>query len=194
MAQVIYLTGSPASGKSTLCEHLERAVPNLEVYSYSKLLRDYVNQRSGATVDEVGIRQQSANLITRADVEAVDLWLIEQVRLNRTNQDMIIDSHPVTKEEYGFRVTAFTPKQLRQLDPDVIICLYVAPDVTRKRITADAAGRPLPTEFELGLHANLQASLATQYAFVLGKPCYLLDGSIALDELAKNIGRIERLA
>lgn len=194
VGQVIYLTGSPASGKSTLCEHLEKTVPNLEVYSYSKLLRDYVNRRSGAAVDEVDIRQQSANLITREDVEAVDLWLIEQIRLNRINRHIIIDSHPVTKENYGFRVTAFSPEQLRQLDPDLIICLYVAPDVTRKRITADAAGRPLPTDFELGLHADLQTSLSTQYAFVLGKPCYLLDSSIALDDLAKNIASIARFA
>lgn len=193
MGQVIYLTGSPASGKSTLCGHLENAVPNLRVYSYSKLLRDHVNRRSGAAVDEVGIRQHSANLVTRADVEAVDQWLIEQVRLKRAGQHIIIDSHPVTKEDYGFRVTAFTPEQLRQLDPDVIICLYVSPEVTRNRIEADAAGRPLPTDFELGLHADLQASLAAQYAFVLGKPCYLLDSSIALDELAKNIGRIAKI-
>jgi adenylate kinase len=85
MGQVIYLTGSPASGKSTLCEHLEKAVPNLGVYSYSKLLRDYVNRRRSAAVDEVGIRRHSANLITGADVKAVDQWLIEEVRSKRAD-------------------------------------------------------------------------------------------------------------
>lgn len=194
MGQVIYLTGSPASGKSTLCEHLERTVQSLKVYSYSKLLLDYVNRKNSAFVDEAGIRRQSANLITRADVKAVDQWLIEHIRVNRVDQHVIIDSHPVTKEDYGFRVTAFTLEQLRQLNPDMIICLYVAPDVTRKRIMANAAGRPLPTDFELGLHADLQASLAAQYAFALGAPCYLLDSSFALDELANTIGRIAKLA
>ncbi len=153
-----------------------------------------MSRRSGNAIDEVGVRQRSANLITRTDVDAVDHWLIEQVRLNRADQHIIIDSHPVIKEDYGFRVTAFSPEQLRDLNQDAIVCLYVAPNVTRKRITADAAGRPLPTDFELGLHAHLQASLTAQYAFILGKPCYLLDSSIALDELAKNVGRIARLA
>jgi adenylate kinase len=193
MGQVIYLTGAPASGKSTLCEHLEKVVPNLRVYSYSKLLRDYVNRQNGTDINEVSIRQHSANVITRADVEAVDQLLIEQVRLNRADQNIIIDSHPVTKEDYGFRVTAFTQEQLRQLNPDVIICLYVAPEVARQRITGNAAGRPLPLDFELALHAELQASLATQYAFVLGKPCYLLDSSVALDDLIKNILRIAKI-
>jgi adenylate kinase len=107
---------------------------------------------------------------------------------------MVIDSHTVTKEDYGFRVTAFTPEQLRQLDPDVIICLYVTPETTRERILADAAGQPLPSDFELGLHANLQASLATQYAFVLGKPCYLLDSSIGFEVLVKNICSTAKIA
>lgn len=194
MGQVIYLTGSPASGKSTLCQFLEKTVPNLGAYSYSKLLRDYVNQRSNAGVNEVGIRQHSAALITPADVEAVDEWLIEEVRSRRTTQHMIVDSHAVTKESYGFRVTAFTPDQLRQLAPDVIICLYVEPSVTRSRIVADAAGRPLPTDFELGLHADLQASLAAQYAFLLGKPCCLLESSVKLEELAQSILRTAGIA
>ena len=87
-------------------------------------------------------------------------------------------------------MTAFTPEQLTHLDPDVIICLYVAPEITRRRITSDAAGRPLPSDFELGLHSDVQAAMAAQYAFFLGKPCYLLDSSVALDELARNIRRI----
>ena len=100
---------------------------SLEVYSYSKLLRGYVSRRSGNAIDEVGVRQRSANLITRTDVDAVDHWLIEQVRLNRADQHIIIDSHPVIKEDYGFRVTAFSPEQLQDLNQDAIVCLYVAP-------------------------------------------------------------------
>jgi len=194
MGQVIYLTGSPACGKSTLCEHLEKAVPNLGIYSYSKLLRDYVNRRKSFVIDEVEIRQYSANLITGEDVKAVDQWLIDEVRSKRADQHIIIDSHAVTKEDYGFRVTAFTSDQLQQLNPDVIICLYVPPEITRERIQTEAAGRPLPSDFELGLHANLQASLATQYAFVLEKPCYLLDSSIGFEGLVKNISSIAKIS
>ena len=108
MGQVIYLTGSPAAGKSTLCQFLEGKVPNLRAYSYSKLLRDHINQQRGKSIDEVEIRRQSAILITRDDVDAVDRWLIEEVRNRRSVEHIVIDSHAVTKESYGFRVTPFT--------------------------------------------------------------------------------------
>ena len=186
MGKVIYLTGAPASGKSTLCERLASVVPSLVTYSYSALLRDHVSERMQENLDEAGIRQQSAKLVTRMDVEAVDNWLLEEVREMRKSRHLVIDSHAVTKEDYGFRVTSFKLDQLQALDPDAIICLYVPPHVTRSRIDADAAGRPLPSEFEIEFHAHLQASLATQYAFALGKTCYHLDSSVGIDELVRR--------
>lgn len=187
MGVVIYLTGSPASGKSTLCGELEASVANLHAYSYSKLLRDHVNQGSDEHIDELEIRQHSARVITRDDVDAVDRWLIDEVQARRKERHLVIDSHPVTKEVYGFRVTPFTVEQLRLLNPDVIVCLYVSPEETKNRITKDAAGRPLPSDFEIGLHAELQATLAMQYALLLGKPCYLLDSSVTRDGLVANL-------
>lgn len=194
MGNVIYLTGAPASGKSTLCERLEASVAKLQSYSYSKLLRDYVNNRSDECIDEVGIRRRSACVITRDDVDAVDRWLIDEVQARRKEQHLVIDSHPVTKEVYGFRVTPFTVEQLQLLNPDVIVCLYVSPEETKDRITKDAAGRPLPSDFEIGLHAELQAALAMQYALLLGKPCYLLDSSVTQDELVTNLCSVAEIS
>ena len=187
MHKVVYLTGAPACGKSTLCEHLEKVVPDLSIYSYSKLLRDYVNTQRNCAINEIEIRQRSSDLITGKDVKAVDQWLIEEVSSKRSHRNIIIDSHAVTKESYGFRVTAFTTEQLQQLNPDVIICLYISPEITRERIENDAAGRSLPPDFELGLHIHLQASFATQYAFILNKPCYLVNSAFEVEILVKNI-------
>ena len=187
MGKVIYLTGSPASGKSSLCELLEASIASLQAYSYSKLLRDYLNRRRDNNIDEAGIRQHSARVVTRADVDAVDRWLIDEVQARRSERHLVIDSHPVTKEHYGFRVTPFTVEQLRALNPDVIVCLYIDPSETKSRIAKDAAGRPLPSDFEIGMHAELQAALAIQYAMLLGIPCYLLDSSVARAELVTNL-------
>lgn len=194
MGKVIYLTGSPASGKSSLCELLEVSVANLQAYSYSKLLRDYLNRRIDKPIDESGIRQHSAQVVTRDDVDAVDRWLIEEVQARRSERHLVIDSHPVTKERYGFRVTPFTVDQLKALNPDVIVCLYIDPAETKNRIAKDAAGRPLPSDFEIGMHAELQATLAMQYAMLLGIPCYLLDSSVARAELVTNLCDVAGIA
>lgn len=193
MGKVIYLTGSPATGKSTLCKNLEATVPRLLSYSYSKLLRDYVNERREKNIDEEDIRKNSSKIITKADVEAVDKWLIKDVQTKRDKAHVVIDSHAVTKESYGFRTISFGIEQLAQLNPDVIVCLYVSPMETKRRIVANPAGRPLPSEFEIALHVELQAALAAQYAFQLGKPCYLLDSSTDQDELKDSFCRVSEI-
>lgn len=186
MGKVIYLTGAPATGKSSLSARLAVHVPGLCVLSYSALLRDYISQRIGDTIDEVGIREKSARIVTREDVAAVDQWLIEEVRTKRDDQHIVIDSHPITKESFGFRITPFTLTQLKELNPDVVICAYAAPSVIADRIRKDAAGRPLPNNFDLALHIELQAMLATQYAFLLERNCYLLNSDAPLEELVQR--------
>lgn len=185
--KVIYLTGAPATGKSTLCWHVKNRLRNIVTYSYSELLRDYVNRNSSSLVDECDIRQQSASIVTSYAVKEVDKWLHNELQTKRVSQHSIIDSHPVTKEEYGFRVTPFNPEQLNGIDPDIIICLYAKPDVIAERIRKDPAGRPLPSVFDIDMHLKLQASLAAQYSFSTGKPLYLLDSGMKINALADQV-------
>jgi hypothetical protein len=77
--------------------------------------------------------------------------------------------------------------------PGGFICLYVASEVTRQRIEKEPAGRPLLSAFELGMYVVLQASLAMQYAFTVGKPCYLLDSSSECEDLAENTCKLAEI-
>src|SRR5262245_29385830 len=105
---VIYLTGPPATGKSTLMAGLARVVSPLVTFSYSKELAEHVGRRDAAAYSQDDMRKHSAGLITPADVLAVDEALVALVRERRTSSHIIIDSHAVTKEEFGFRVTPFS--------------------------------------------------------------------------------------
>lgn len=187
MGKVLYLTGAPATGKSTLCKYLESRVEGLVAYSYSALLRDYINRSATEHVDEVEIRERSAGVVTKEAVASVDEWLINEVRDNRDGKHIVIDSHPVTKEQFGFRVTPFSQEQLLSLAPDVLVCLYADPRIVEGRIKHDPAGRPLPSEFDLAMHIKLQASLAAQYSFFLGRPCYLVDTSADIEDVASRV-------
>lgn len=187
MGKVIYLTGAPATGKSTLCQHLSERSPSILAYSYSKLLRDYINGARRIQVNESDIRRQSGTIVTSEAVRAVDGWLVNEVQRNRSSRHIIIDSHAVTKEHYGFRVTPFSKEKLCELAPDAVVCLYAAPEVLAERIVLDPAGRPLPTMFELGLHVEVQSTLAAQYSVLLGKPLYLIDSAMALETVVEHV-------
>lgn len=195
MGRVIYVTGAPATGKSSVCKSIATMTRSVEVFCYSERLRDYVNQKTRRSVDEVEIRQLSAGLIEPADVEAVDTLLLGVVDTAHAGEThLLIDSHPVTKEHYGFRVTPFSIAQVQRLEIDAIICLYASAEVLRERIRADAQGRPLPSDDDLKLHVELQAAVATQYAVLTGKPCYLIDSNIPKEVLAQEVIRASAIS
>ncbi|MEQ1921604.1 MAG: ATP-binding protein [Pyrinomonadaceae bacterium] len=192
--EVIYLTGPPASGKSTLVASLEKVFQPLKTFVYSKVLAEYLGEKSLKQYSQDQMREMSARVITPEDIESVDLRLLEFVRDNTAETHIIIDSHAVTKEEYGFRVTPFSLEQLQQLRPTMIVALYTAPSVVVNRISSNSQGRPQVSEFEAGFHCELQATVALTYGINLGIPVYLLDSDKSPNELAKEmVNRIEKL-
>lgn len=194
MGKVIYVTGAPATGKSTLCATLASDA-NIRSFCYSQRLRDHVNREVGAGLDEVDIRRRSAQVITARHVDEVDdILQAEAESCRTTGKHLLIDSHPVTKEGYGFRVTPFKLQRLLDLKVDHFICLYADPAVLASRIRRDAQGRPLPTDFELSVHVELQASVVSTYSILSGQPCYLVDSGIEREELVQRVRRLVGLA
>lgn len=193
MGKTIYLTGAPATGKSTLSKFIAAQRNDVFVLSYNEILRDIINQKQGSRINDAGIRQHSSLIVSPEAVSEADSWVEEELRRRMPAQHVIIDSHAVTKEQFGFRVTPYTPYQLSGLHIDVLICLYTDSKILEDRIKDDPAGRPLPSHFELNLHISLQSSLAMQYSTMTGKPLYLLDSSANISSLAEQIADLARL-
>ena len=186
--KLIYLTGAPATGKSTAGRELARLRSDIEFISYSTELVNYVNsKKQNTTLDSNTIRQLSALAITPEDVEAVDSELVKQCQVNIRQKHIFIDSHPVTKETYGFRVTGFRLDILQALSPDLIICFYASSDVITQRIQANSGGRPLPSPYELEMHNQMQVNLAINYGVIVGCPVYLIDSNKAVDEIIEIV-------
>lgn len=192
MPKVVYLTGAPASGKSSTTRLVGERVPGLLIWEYGARLTAHVMARSDDVASQHDLRARSAGIVTPDDVNEVDDALIAFVAEHRASQSVIIDSHPVTKEAYGYRITPFSLARFAQLTPDEIWVLYASPDETRRRIEADDGGRPLVTVEEARTHAALQASVAATYGMSLGRPVYMFDTAVARDELVNRL--VERLA
>ncbi|MBL8124179.1 MAG: AAA family ATPase [Blastocatellia bacterium] len=192
---VIYLTGAPASGKSTLVELLEGNFQPMKTFVYSRVLADYLREKSVRQYSQDHLREKSAQLITPDDIEIVDTRLLDFVTENAKKAHIVIDSHAVTKETYGFRVTPFSLEQLRKLSPTLIFVLYTAPSVILNRIKNNSQGRPTVSEFEAGFHSELQATVALIYGIQIGIPVYFLDSDRPSDDLVSEVvKRIERAA
>jgi adenylate kinase len=187
---VIYLTGAPAAGKSSLARALKQRVRELEVWEFGDRLAQHLARRL-PSVSQHDLRRESGKLITPEDVAAVDRELIEWAHDARKTSNVVIDSHPVTKEHYGFRVTPYGLVDFARLAPTKIWVLYCSPEVTVQRIGLDPAGRPSVTIEEARMHTHMQASVAVTYGMSLGVPIHFFDSDRdpagMADELAARL-------
>lgn len=186
--EVVYLTGAPAAGKSTVSRTLQERVSPLAVFEYGQRLTQYLS-RTSAGFSQENIREQSARIVRPEDVAAVDRELLDFVAEERIRSHVLIDSHAVTKEHYGFRITAYHIDDIRRLCPTRICMLYTPPEIAMERIRNAPAGRPTVSAWEAQFHTDLQASVAATYAVGLGVPMYLIDSSRPLDEVVDQLAR-----
>jgi adenylate kinase len=184
--KTVYLTGAPAAGKSTTAHLLKELVPALKVWEYGAELTRYIAGRHGVS-GQSDLRRLSGQVVTPEDVAKVDLELLQFVQLNRSTAPIIVDSHPVTKEEYGFRITAFSHQQIVALDPDEIWVMFTSPLIAVDRIAAAAGGRPMIDLEQARFHTMLQASVAATYGIITGKPVYLFDSGIDQHKLVDQL-------
>lgn len=175
MGKVIYLTGAPASGKSSTMHLLSTSMPDLLHWEYGARLTEHLKKRWPEVIQQDDLRRHSASVITAEDVEEVDRSLVAFVADHREMHNIVIDSHPVTKEMFGFRITPFSLEQFSRLSPDEIWVFYASPAVTIQRIVDNPGGRPLITEEEARFHTALQASVAATYGMSVGRAVYLFD-------------------
>lgn len=185
--KTIYLTGAPSAGKSSVAKKITALQENLAVWEYGARLTDYLNRVGIEIGSQDDLRTQSSKIITADHILEVDKLMLIWVSENRRNSHTLIDSHPVTKERYGYRVTAFSTSQIQALNPDEIWVLFTPPEVAVSRISAHAAGRPQVTVEEARFHTYLQSSVAINYGISIGKPVYFFDSSKPIDELAQEL-------
>jgi adenylate kinase len=173
--KVVLITGAAGTGKSTLVEAmLQRARP-FKRLDYGQLLLDQKKRDAGVSMTYDELRRDSASVITPADVLAVDEWVIEQLPTWRAEANIIIDSHPVTKESFGFRVTPYSLQQATRIGFDVIVVLVGEPRGLADRISAHPQGRPTVSAFQAGFQVELQAAVAAVYAIICARPCFAID-------------------
>jgi adenylate kinase len=130
-------------------------------------------------------------VVTPTDIDALDDLLLGWIKKRRGAQHLLIDSHPVTKEQYGFRVTAFSLDRFKSLQPSEIWLFYASPEVTVDRISRAPSGRPEITLEEARMHTATQASMAMTYGIIAGCPVYMFDTDVDRATLLERLrGRL----
>ncbi|MEL7609881.1 MAG: ATP-binding protein [Bacillota bacterium] len=173
--KIVYLTGVAGSGKSSLCNYIKSVNPQIEVVSYSSILKEFLEAKSKCNISQEEMRTKSASVITPEDINAVDTLLLDIINNLKKTNHVIVDSHAVTYEQYGFRTTPFKTSILNELNFELLISLYCSTNSIIKRISANPQGRPMLGPEEISYAINLQNSLVLNYGIILNKPVYFLN-------------------
>ncbi|MFC6046782.1 AAA family ATPase [Methylobacterium hispanicum] len=187
--KAIYVTGAPAAGKSSTMSLLKERVAGLNVWEYGERLTNFLKSAGVILKDQNELRSLSAGVVLPSHIEALDERLLEWTVESRATGPTVIDSHPVTKEQYGFRVTAFSAERFRLLRPDEIWLFYVDPEITVRRIADDPAGRPMISLEQARIHSFMQASVACTFGICVGCPVYMFDTNRDRAELVEDLVR-----
>jgi adenylate kinase len=176
MGKVILLTGAPGTGKSTLRRSLESCITGLQHFDYGELLLRRKEQE-GVVLHYEELREQSSSVISSKDVSDTDEWVATEISRLRTTCDVIIDSHALTREDYGFRAIPYSARQLDTIKFDAIIALRCDPEILIARIATDPGGRRgLTVELAREIQI-LQEALCLHYAVASGCTAFVIDTS-----------------
>jgi adenylate kinase len=173
--KIILLTGAAGTGKSTLAQECAANIQPIFKADFGNLLlqRKRAQGYSDLTYDQ--LRSESAGIISPEDVRETDATFLSSLPELRSRTHVLLDSHAVTREQYGYRCTHYSFDDLRRIAFDAVVVTYCDPDVWLERRTKNTQGRPSLSRYEVQHYMNLQEAMALNYAITCGCPCFLLD-------------------
>jgi adenylate kinase len=187
---LIYLTGAPATGKSTVAEYL-RTTHGARAFSYGQALRDHAQLRG---ISHEALRDQSSNIVTAELIEELDARLPTHLAGWREDGPVVIDSHAVTTEPWGLRALPYSTDALTAIGITNIICLIADGGTLLGRIRATPDGRRADDLWKLEELNNAQLALAAAYAHTLGIGLSAVDARAPRDDVCRRVASQCKLA
>lgn len=176
---IIYLTGAPATGKSSVAAHLRDRF-GARVFSYGESLREHAALRG---ISHEDLRASSSKVVRAALIADLDARLPAILSDWCASGPVVIDSHAVTTEIWGLRTIPYGANSIARLGITRIICLMADGQAMRDRIGRDPAGRRLEDCWKLDQLNAAQVALAQAYGHTLGVSVYVIDARAALAEV-----------
>lgn len=191
MYKSIYLTGAPATGKSTVIKILSEGNANIKVFEYGKEMAKHLSIKNKSQIEQSLMKSGVESIVTDNDISIVNRKMKLFIDENIGNFHTIVDTHQITKEEYGFKLKAFSFEQLKELRIDEIWVLYCKSKIVNERIKLNSGGRPIIENYESDFHSYTQTNLAILYSMIKNVPIYFFNSGDAnmlyKDIMLKNL-------
>lgn len=168
------LTGVPAVGKTTLAKNLKKMITPIDVITFGEVIQEVKQQRK-QSVSYSEIRSNPTREATTYLIEEATKKLVKNVRLLKEKSHVLIDSHAVARDSYGYRATPDNYSFLQSIGYDGIFVLHGDHKEVAARVSEEADGRLTVSTEDVASHQALQDSVAIAYAIVAGCPVYFIE-------------------
>lgn len=184
--RLLYLTGAPASGKSTIANAISQIEPSIQIIRYSDEIKNFYAGSKRGQFTTQQLRAESSKIISHSDISNIDRYILEKIQTSAANY-IVLESHAITAESYGFRATPFSVQMLGMIAPDLIVCLYSETDLIFERIKDNPQGRLLQSTENIQVGQLLQMSLALQYGILSNAEIHFINTQQESQVVAQQI-------
>ena len=185
---ITLLTGVPGVGKSTVAAGICASDPGASVLNFGRVLFHLARSRGASGLTYETFRQRSWEFVDSALIEAATSEAHDRISAANRLEHVLVDSHAVSTEAYGFRSTPDTPRLLELFSYDLIVQLHAAPEVILERHEAsNNTGRLYRTVSDVATATALQFATSTYYAGITGCTLHVVDASPGVEQVVATV-------
>lgn len=175
----VLMTGVPGSGKSTIAHSLETSITPIVRIGFGELIHE-IKQQHGVNEDYEKLRATPVKSIPINYVSLAEELLLTRVNSLRFETNILLDSHAVVNDHFGFRI-APEISDFRRVDLNAVIVIHAPFNLVEQRIRTEPKGRNLVSKQIFDQHQALQDTVAIGFSLAAKCPLFVVETNNSLD-------------
>jgi len=178
----ILLTGAPGVGKSTITRSIETRISPMTRIGFGDLIFE-VKKQLGTIENYEQLRATPDKSIPINYVSLAAEVLLNRVTLLRHATNIILDSHAVVNDYFGFRIVPEI-NDFERVKIDAVIVVHAPFEIVEQRVIREPKGRNPISKHSFEKHQTMQDAVAIHFSLLAKCPMYVVETD---DDLSKSL-------
>ena len=178
----VLMTGVPGVGKTTIARNIETRIRPIVRIGFGELIFE-VKQQQGTTENYGQLKATPDKLIPINYVSLAEEVLLNRVAEFRYTTNILLDSHAVVNDYFGFRIVPEI-NDFERAKIDAIIVIHAPFEIVNQRVIREPKGRNPISKQTFEKHQAMQDAVAIHFSLMARCPMYVVETD---DDLNKSV-------